>query len=285
MGIKMSSSPAVVSSSGVSLSHNGTLADSDFAPITHPTRKANILIYGAEKTGKTTFVTRYAPCPIMVESFDGRSDDAVFEAQEMGRDVRVVNLLMPGHTMSIEETKKEAQSLLDRAVRNAEIAVMESKRGNVNTIFFDGMQQFAEICKLAFDGTMEKVKAHSHGEDLHFANRQLWRLANLTRKSRSIHTIFSAKSVEIWKDQKPTGIFKMQGPKAVLDAVDWGGEIRRKTTFGIPKQDFEIEIKIAGTNNEEFGKVYDAEQWDKLGGPFVYACCMNYKDSTPDDWR
>lgn len=276
----------IKSSNGPSLPSGGSLADSDFAVISRPTRQANILIYGAEKTGKTTFCTRYAPAPVMVLSFDGRSDDAAYEArEEYGRDVRVANLLMPDRTMSIEETKQEAQSILDRAVRNAEIAVEESKRGNVRTLLVDTVTEYAEICKLAFDGTMKKVKEHSHGEDKDFANRQVWRLANLARKSRSLHIIFTARSTEIWRDQKPTGFFKMQGPKAALAAVDWVGQIRLKTVFGVSKPEFEMEITSAGTNIEELGNVYDADKWDKLGGPFVYACVMNYRDSIPDDWR
>lgn len=261
-----------------------TSGDGDFVSISGPTRQANILIYGEPKTGKTTFCTRYAPDPVLVLSFDGRSDDAVYDAvTEYGRNVKLANVLMPEQKMSREETKRTAQDLLDRAVFNAEIAVRKSKSGGARTLLVDGLKQFEEICKLALDGTMEKVKEHSHGEDKDFCNRQVWRLANLARKSHSLHIIFTSDMTEIWKDQKPTGRFRYQGPKAALKAVDWAAQIRLKTGYGDPK--FELEITSAGTNIDELYEVYDASMWDMVGGPFVYACCMNYKDSVPGDWK
>lgn len=283
MAIKINETPLSSSVSSI-IPHNGTLADSDFAPITRPTRKANILLFGEEKTGKTSFCTRYAPAPVMILSFDGRSDDAAYEAQEAGRDVRVANLLMPERAMDVDETKREAQSILDRAVRNAEIAIMEARNGNVRTLLIDGVTEFAEICKLALDGTIKKVKEHSHGEDKDFANRQIWRLANLARKSKSVHIVFTARCTEIWKDQKPTGFFKAQCPKAAKAAVDFMAQIKLKTVFGVEKPEVEM-VMGPGINMEELGEVYDASKWDKLGGPFIYACCMNYKDSIPDDWK
>lgn len=276
---------------GASASTNGgndtiydTSGDGDFQSISGPTRQANILIYGEPKTGKTTFCTRYAPDPVLVLSFDGRSDDAVYEAvTDHGRNVKLANILMPEQKMDRAETKRVAQALLDKAVYNAEVAVRKSKDRSARTLLVDGLKQFEEICKLALDGTMEKVKEHSHGEDKDFCNRQVWRLANLARKSRTLHIIFTSDMTEIWKDQKPTGRFKYQGPKAALKAVDWAGQIRLKTGYGDPK--FELEITSAGTNIDELYEVYDASMWDAVGGPFVYACCMNYRDSVPSDWK
>ncbi len=256
-------------------------AAGDFVSISSPTRQANILIYGTEGTGKSTFCTRYAPDPIRIISLDGRADDCVWEAQQMGKDIAIAKLFMPIRTMTREETKAEAQALLARIQSNFELAERSAR-----TILIDTVTEFAEICKLAFDGTIEKTKEHSHGEPGDFTNRQIWRMANLTRQNKRCHLIFTARMSEIWKDQKPTGKFKAQCPKAAIAAVDWAGQIKNKTKMGQVKRDeWELEITKAGTNNLELFEVYDSETWDKFGGPFVYACMMNYKDSTPEDWK
>lgn len=256
--------------------------EGDFVSVTSPTRQANILLYGAEGSGKTTFCTRYAPAPVRVLSLDGRAQECVYEAvNEYGRDVKLAELFMPKYGTDREEVKEIARSLLSRIHTNFEIAI----DGPARTVMVDTLKELEEISKLALDGTMEKVKEHSHGEDKDFANRQIWKMANLARRKRDTHLIFTARATEIWKDQKPTGAFKPQCPKAALSAVDWAGQIRLERKFGQDKPSFEIEITKAGTNNEELLEVYTADDWDKFGGPFVYACMMNYRDSIPDDWK
>lgn len=270
-------------SSAISLSGEG-----DFVSVIRPTRQANILIYGEEKTGKTTFCTRYAPDPIRVLSLDGRAQDAVYEAvNEYGRDVKLAELFMPdGYRTDTEsernETKSIARNLLERIHQNFEIAI---NNPSVRCILVDTLKELEEISKLALDGTMEKVKEHSHGEPGDYANRQVWKMANLARRKKNTHVIFTARATEIWEDQKPTGRFKPQCPKAGKAAVDWAGQIRLVKSFGQAKPKFEIEITSAGTNNEELLEVYTEDKWNLLGGPFVYACVQNYKDSIPDDWK
>lgn len=270
-------SPSLVSSTGKPISSSA----GDFVSISSPTRQANILIYGMEGTGKTTFCTRFAPEPVRVISLDGRADDCVFEAEQMGRDVKIAKFFMPIRAMNQTETKKAAQDLLDRINYNFEIAIQTAR-----TVLVDTTKELQEICKLAFDGTMEKVKEHSHGEDGHFANRQIWKMANLARQQKRCHLIFTARMTEIWKDQKPTGRFKAECPKATAAAVDWAGQLRNKVKMGqVKKDEWELEITKAGTNNLELFEVYDSDMWDPFGGPFVYACMMNYKDSAPEDWK
>lgn len=251
-----------------------------FSPVVRPTRQANILIYGTEGTGKTSFCTRYAPCPIKVISLDGRCDDAAYEAVRLGRDVSIARLFMPANTMTRDQTKREAESLLDTINEQFEIAISSAR-----TVLVDTVTELAEICKLALDGTIEKTREHSHGEDGDFKNRQIWKMANLARQSKC-HLIFTARMTEIWKDQKPTGRFKPQCPKATLAAVDWAGQIRiRDMKMGMKSPQFEIEITKAGTDIEQLFEVYDESLWEPFGGPFVYACTMNYKDSDPSDWE
>lgn len=264
-------------SSSMSLSGEG-----DFVSITNPVRQGVILLAGIEGSGKTTFCTRYAPAPVRILSLDGRAQHCVYEAvNEYNRDVKLAELFMPKYGTDREEVKEIARSLLSRIHANFEIAI----DGPARTVLVDTAKELEEISKLALDGTMEKVKEHSHGEDKDFANRQIWKMANLARRKRDTHLIFTARATEIWKDQKPTGSFKPQCPKAVLSAVDWAGMIRLERKFGQEKPSFEIEIIKAGTNNEELLEVYTEDKWNLLGGPFVYACMMNYRDSIPDDWK
>jgi len=291
MGIKITEGrPSTSTHQSIISSHNGTISDSDFVTITRPTRQSNILIYGDEGTGKTSFCVRYAPTPIVVINFDGRADEVVYEAVQSGRDVRIANLKISHKFLSPENMKREASSVVERTVRNFEIAIEESRRGNVRTILIDTATEYSEILKLAFDGVLEQTKEGSYGRDKDYINRQWWRMFNLARETRSAHLIVTARAKEIWKKnsdgkQEATGRFKPACPNAVKAAVDWAAQIRLQTVFGMPKPKFEIEITKAGTNIEELCEIYTEEQWDKLGGPFVYGCVLNYKDSIPDDWK
>lgn len=224
----------------------------------------------------------YAPAPVRVINFDGRADDAVYAAQQVGRDVKIAKLFMPDGLTDRAQIKSAAQNVIARAEKNFELALADP---NIRTILWDTVTEYASICKLAFDGTMEKVKEHSHGEPGDFQNQCIWRLVNRARKAKNTHLIFTARATEIWKDQKPTGVFKPQCPKAVKAGVDWSGQIRLRTTFGIPKPEFEIEVKDAGLDITQLGEVYTAQQWDRMGGPFVYSCLMNYPDSEMEEWQ
>lgn len=290
-GSGISDSGSNGSGSGIIVSpHSGRLEDSDFVTITKPTRQANILIYGDDGTGKTSFCVRYAPDPIMVLNFDGRADDVVYEAIQEGREVKMARIALSHKNLPPEKMKIEAERAVEKTIRNFEIAIEESRRGNVRTILLDTATEYSEILKLAFDGTLRQTKEGSYGKDKDFVNRQWWRLFDLARETKSAHVIVTARAKEIWRKtedgrQESTGRFTYRCSPAVHAAVDWAAQIRFKTVFGIPKPEFEIEITKAGTNREELFEVYDEKLWDKLGGPFIYACVMNYKESTPDDWK
>jgi hypothetical protein len=57
------------------------------------------------------------------------------------------------------------------------------------------------------------------------------------------------------------------------------GKVKKKT------KEFELEIVKAGVNIEQLGEVYTAQEWEEFGGPFVYACMMQYDGSDPEDWQ
>lgn len=275
----------------LSTSAGKTLADSDFAPVLKPTRQANICLYGQEGSGKTTFCTRFAPEPVMVINFDGRSDDAVLEAREVyGRNVQQAKITLNHRFLPPDKMQIHAREILERAIYNYEIAIEESRRGNVRTILFDTATEFDRILKLAFDGTMEQTREGAFGVDKNFMNSQWSRIFDLARETKSAHVIVTARMSEIWKDgtdgqRKATGKFKPNCSKKVLESVDWAAQIKVKPpSFGESRARFEMHVTKAGTDIEQLFETYTEDQWEKLG-PFVYSCIMNYRDSIPSDWK
>lgn len=265
----------------------GTLADLNFVSVEEAKRKAIILLIGDDGAGKTSFATRYAPEPLVVISFDGRSRNAVKEArEELGRNVELIEKSITHKNLPPEDMKLHAREVVEDTMFTFETLLEESKRGNVKSILWDTATEYTEILKLAFDGTVDKTKEGAKGVDLNFADRQWWRMFNLIREEQfNAHLIVTSRMSSVWRDDKDTGLFKPRCSRAVRSGVDLEMRIKLKTVFNVPKPEFEIEVTNPKTNITEMGEVYDASKWDKLGGPFVYACCMNYKDSVPDDWE
>lgn len=264
----------------------GSLSDLEFVDLNSIKKHAIILLIGDDGTGKTSFATRYAPDPLVVVSFDGRSRQAVKEAQEMGRKVDLIEINVTHKSLPPDQMKLHAREVVERAMYVYETLIEESKRDNVRTILFpDTATEYSEILKLAYDGTIEITKEGAKGTDKDFIARQWWRIFNLARNESNAHLIVTSRMTEIWKDDKPTGSYKAKCSRAVSSGVDLTMQIRLKTTFGIPKPEFEILVTNPKTNIVELGNVYDAKMWDKFGGPFVYSCLMNYPDSEVEEWQ
>jgi hypothetical protein len=237
-------------------------------------------------THNTSFATRYAPDPLVVVSFDGRSRQAVKEAKEMGRKVDLIEISVTHKSLPPDQMKLHAREVVERSMYTYETLIEESKKGNVRSILFpDTATEYNEILKLAYDGTIEITKEGAKGTDKDFIARQWWRIFNLARNDSNAHLIVTSRMTEIWKDDKPTGAFKAKCSRAVSSGVDLTMQIRLKTTFGVPKPEFEILVTNPKTNIVELGNVYDAKMWDKFGGPFVYSCLMNYPDSEMEEWQ
>jgi hypothetical protein len=68
------------------------------------------------------------------------------------------------------------------------------------------------------------------------------------------------------------------------DAADWGGHLRlsKKKVNGVRMH--ELKVTKAGIYLPALGEVLKEEDWDDIGGPFVYGCVVNFPDSNPDDW-
>lgn len=262
-----------------------TLADSDFIQLKAPKKQANVLIFGDNGQGKTTFVTKYAPEPIAFINYDRRADWAVVKAMEEGRKIHYTHVDYPADIMRLGDdvARKLGQAAIDKTIRNYEIAVRESEKGNIRTICLDTGTEYSELLKLAITGRIDKTKG-DYGKSKDLINRQWWRLFTMAREG-SAHVIVLSRAKAIWVDNEPTGNFTFRCPEVVGDAVDWAGQIRlKKGPKGKFKKKFELEITKGGINIAELGEVYTEEEWKDLGGPFVYACLLQYDGSDMEDW-
>lgn len=264
----------------------GSLSESDFIIPTAPKRQANVLIYGDAGTGKTSFCTRFAPDPIAFINFDRRASHAVQLAKQIGKKVWFLEISTPANVTKLtdEAARAVGQKALDKTIKNFEIAVEESLKGNIRTICLDTGTEYSEILSLAIRGRVDKTKG-DYGKSKDLINREWWRILNLAREGNA-HLIILARAKSIWVNNEPTGKFTFRGPEVMNDGVDWAGEIRlRKKKGGRLKKEFELEVTKAGVNIEELGEVYTAELWEDLGGPFVYSCLMQYDGSSMEDWQ
>lgn len=264
-----------------------SLAGSDFTILKEPKKQANVLLFGDGGTGKTTFCTMYAPQPIAMINFDKRSHHAVVKAQKQGRIIAHAAIDTPANISRLpdEAARKIGQAALDKVIKNFEWAVVESQKGNIRTICLDTGTEYSEIISLAIRGRVDRVKS-DYGKSKDLINREWWRLFNLAREG-SAHLIVLSRAKAVWQNNEPTGRFTFRGPEVMFDAADWAGQIRlKKQKRGVAIKEFEIEIHKAGINIEELGEVYTKEEWEYLGGPFVYACYKQfYETSTLEDWQ
>lgn len=260
------------------------IAGSDFHSISLPERRTVALIFGDAGTGKSTFVTDYCPDPIAFINFDKRAQYAVHKAHTAGRKILFTECDVPANVTKLpdEQAKKYGQAALDKVIKNFEIAVRESQKGNIRTICLDTGTEYSEILSLAIRGRVDRTKG-DYGKSKDLINREWWRIFNLAREGNA-HLIILARAKAIWVNNEPTGNFSPRGPEVMMDAVDWAGQIRLKQRKGKLKKEFELEITKAGVNIEELGSVYTASDWEDFGGPFVYACWQQYEGSEPEDW-
>lgn len=261
------------------------IAGSDFTLLTSPKRQANVLLFGDAGTGKSTFATAFAPEPVAFINFDRRADYAVTSAMAKNRRIYYTGIDIPANVtkLSDEAARKFGQAAVDKVIRNYELAIAESRKGNVRSICLDTITEYGELLKLAITGRIDKTKG-DYGKSKDLINREIWRLFNLAREGNA-HVIALSRAKAVWKDNEPTGRFTFRCPDVVNDAVDWAAHIRLKQTpKGKAKKEIEIEITKAGNNIEQLGEVYSEATWGGLG-PFAYGCMLQYPGSELEDWQ
>jgi hypothetical protein len=288
---KKSDAPKVITGGKYTNTEGLTLADSDFETSDTVKWQCNALIYGKAGEGKTSFATMFAPQPVALINFDNRDTHAVRRAREDGRVVHRVHIPYASKdvtNLDEAEAKKIGGAAMDKVVKNFEIAVRESQRGNIRTICIDTGTEYSEIVTLAVRGGLGKANDYGKSKDL--INRAWWHIFNTAREGNA-HLLVLARDKEIWAGGEPTGRYTLRGPEVMIDGVDWAGWMRLKKAGGglggktVKKiKKFELEIVKAGVNIEQLGEVYAEEQWGDLGGPFVYASLLQYEGSDVEDW-
>lgn len=264
--------------------------ESDFdMEIRAPKRQANILIFGHDGMGKTSFVTRFAPDPIAFFNFDNRSEQAIYEARQKGRRILPCHVDFPANITKVDDVtaRKIGQAAVDKVVRNLDIAVEQSKKGNVRTICLDTGTEFAEILTIAVTGRADGVKG-DYGKSKNIINRQLWALYERAREGNA-HLVVIARAKAVWENNEPSGEDTYRGPEVLSAAADWSAQIRVKkmrAAAGQPaRKRFELKIAKGGVNIEELGNVYTEDEWNDLGGPFAYASMLQFPGTSIEDWQ
>lgn len=259
---------------------------SDFIILGQPKKQCCCLVFGDGGTGKTTIGTRFAPDPVAFINFDGRAEYAVTRDAVPGRKILYTRIKMPEQILKLsdEEGKKAGQRILDTTMRNFEAAVRAAEKGDVRTIVIDTATELGDAIKLATTGRIDRVKG-DFGKSKHLQDRVWWSLFEMARGGPA-NLIMLSRAKSIWVSNEPTGEFTYRCPDVVHDAVDWAAQIRlKKVKKGVRKKEFEMVMKKCGVNIGELGEVYTEEDWGDLGGPFVYACLMQYEGTSEEDWK
>jgi len=282
-------------------------------------RQANILVWGLDKTGKTTFVTDYCPDPIAFISIDRRGEDAVKKAQRNGRRILFSDFSMPGTVAELgtESAQKFGEEALSLVRNNVLWAVRESvtdgecmKRfgSRLRTIFIDTGAEMTEIINLAISGRSDRAKWGDKGRSKAEANAEWRKILDSCRDGKA-HLIISGRQREIYLNDKGTGRYQPRVSDIVHSSVDFAietrisdstmpslgsaggatiGSVSGMMSGGVnnprPPQ-FELRPSSCGINSAELGQTYRATEWDLLGGPFVYACMRQWVGTTPEDWK
>lgn len=270
------------------------LSGSDFVIPSSATKKqANILIYGSGGSGKTSFVTRYAPHPVALLAYDRRYVPAVDKATKAGRIVYPCEINLPAtwKKLSPDKVRELAQAALDKTFRNLEWAFEQSLRESIRTTSIDTGTELSEIMKLSFDGVLGQTKQGAYGRDKDYVNRKWWDIFNMARDSKS-HLVVTSRAKEVWTEtqsgqRQATGRYEPRCPDVINDAADWSGHIRqKKSPSGRLLKVFELEMSKCGANIAELGEVYTEKEWEPFGGPFSYACYMQFYDNSDlEDWQ
>jgi len=256
-----------------------------FTPDSIPdTRRCICLISGDGGSGKTSYVTRFAPDPISFFDFDNRSDIPIeYAVTELNKTIVRLKMSRPSNIlrMSIEEAKKAGRSLVDQVVKNLEWTCEKCIKGEIVSGCLDTVTELAEIISIAIRGRLDRPEKGDYGKSKDLINREFWNIFSMVRQA-GLNFIVLSRATEIWIDNQPTGNFRPKCPSVVFDAVDWGGHIRLRTSQkGKIKKDVELEI-IKASNREELGSIYTEKDWGKYG-PFAWANSLQY-GTMPGAW-
>lgn len=263
----------------------------DFISPPPPKEQAIALIFGQPGHGKTTLGLLYAPDPVAFFDVDRRGLYAARRAMRRKKVINYMPVSMPRKVLKMDDfaLRKMAEAEVSKVRRNYELALKESLKGNIRTIVFDTMTEFASLINMAVTGRADRKK-DDYGKSTDVVKTALADFIKMSRESNA-NLIMLARAKPIWEGGEPTGEYSYRGPDTLEFDADWAGHLRLTKQRGIKKQrdpekgtQHEMLITKSGISLAELGQVYTEEEWGK-DGPFVFACMQQYPGTTPEVWK
>lgn len=269
-----------------------TLLGLDFIEPPEPKEQCIMLGFGLAGQGKTTFGLLHAPGPVAFFDIDRRGLHAAKKAKAAGKVIHYLGIDYPKglNKLSPQAIIAATTRSTDILRRNFDGVLEQSLKGNVRTIVFDTMTEYAEILAMKFTGHHSGGKpVKDYGKSTGQVKAELSQMIKSTRES-SANLIMLARAKEVWEGGEPTGKFTYRGPDTMEFDADWAAHIRIQKRRSIKDRGkdpvFEMEVSKAGIDISILGNVYTEDDWggqDGLG-PFVWGCMENYPETTPDMW-
>jgi hypothetical protein len=267
-----------------------TLQGLDFTEPPEPKDQAIMLGFGLAGQGRTTFGLMYAPGPVAFFDIDRRGLHAAKKAKAAGKRIHYLAIDYPKNLnrLSPAQVIQTTTKSTDLVRRNFDGVLERSLKGDIRTIVFDTMTEYAEVLAMKFTGHNSGGKpVKDYGKSAGQVKAELSEMIKSTRES-SANLIMLARAKEVWEGGEPTGKYTYRGPDTMEFDADWCAHIRIQKRRSIRDRGkvpvFEMEITKAGIDISILGNVYTQEDWGPLG-PFVWGCMENYPDTDPDTWE
>jgi hypothetical protein len=265
-----------------------TLSGLDFTLPPAPKDQAIMLGFGVAGHGKTTFGLLHAPGPVAFFDIDRRGLHAAKKATNAGKEIHYLAVDFPKglNKLTPQQVIQITTKSTDNVRRNFDGALERSLKGDIRTIVFDTMTEYAEILNMKFTGHNNRNKS-DYGKSAGLVKAELSQMIKSTRESNA-NLIMLARAKEVWEGGEPSGKYTYRGPDTMEFDADWAAHIRIQKRRSIkdrgkePK--FEMEVTKAGIDIEALGNVYTEDDWGELG-PFVWGCMENYPGTDPETWE
>lgn len=212
--------------------------------------------HGFEKSGKTGLALD-APGHIKFLTCDPSYLLPVRNAQRMGKKISVAKFMWSPPPKEKASDKnfalhvKEESGRLFSQFEEAYFQAHEDSLDETRTIICDNGTTFFQMCQAATHGKIHQILPRDRGK----SNDRMDRLYTLSQNYDK-NVIWIHRTKEIWKDDKPTGIFKPEGYKWAGNAVQVIIENTRKP--GTKR--FRAKITDCAFDANCIGEVFEEEE-------------------------